>query len=83
MPSHTSTQAPGVVRRSHRQHGDSRGQSSFGANDDPAAGGARIQAPLPNGQARKGGMMGGPQHFDLARSPPNTVKKSIYFLPTL
>jgi hypothetical protein len=76
MQRNPSNRHPGNARPSHRQSGEFRGRSSFGAGADSAAGVAQIPAPLPNGQARANGVIGGSQHFDLARSPPNTSNKS-------
>jgi len=71
-----SSRLSGAARPSHRQSGEFRGRHSFGANGDNGAGVAQISAPISNGQVRSNGMMGGSQHFDLARSPPTTTNKS-------
>jgi hypothetical protein len=76
MQRNPSNRLSGAARPSHRQSGEYRGRTSFGANGDTAVGVAQIPTPFPNGQARPNGMMGGSQQFDLARSPPSTANKS-------
>jgi hypothetical protein len=71
-----SSRLSGAARPSHRQSGEFRGRHSFGANGDNGAGVAQTSAPISNGHVRTNGMMGGSQHFDLARSPPTTTNKS-------
>jgi hypothetical protein len=76
MQRNPSSRLSGAARPSHRQSGEFRGRHSFGVNGDNGAGIAQISAPVSNGHARTNGMMGGSQHFDLARSPPTTANKS-------
>ena len=78
MQRNPSYRLQGAARPSHRQSGEYRGRNSFGANGDPAVGGAQNHGQFGNGHARTNGLIGGSQHFDLARSPPNTTNKSIF-----
>lgn len=83
MQRNPSSRLSGAARPSHRQSGEYRGRHSFGTNVDAEVGLAQVSAPVLNGQVRTNGMMGGSQHFDLARSPPATANKSNPFLSYL